>query len=72
LERFDAFFAKNTGVSLDLLLDKFETRCIRMETLANKAYKKAHDLQQSRSWKITKPLRDMSCFLKHFASDSKH
>ena len=71
LEKFDDAFSNNIGLSLSELAAKFENRLQKIETKAEQAETKAeqaeakaeqvraelHSVYNSRSWKITEPLR---------------
>lgn len=85
LEKFDEIFNKDFGLSLHSLTSKFENRLVALEQKATQAQEKAtqaeekatqaqshyHALLNSRSWKITKPLREFNKFLKWFKTGVK-
>ncbi|BAF71287.1 class I SAM-dependent methyltransferase [Sulfurovum sp. NBC37-1] len=86
LKQFDELFSKDFGISLNLLTERFENRFQYMEAKATQAEAKAtqaeakatqaeanfHMLLNSRSWKITKPLRSTVKIAREFKTSAKH
>ncbi len=77
LDEFNELFLKEYGLSLDTLLNKFQTRVLNVEKNINdritQSESKAMQIEQhlfailnSKSWKITKPLREFRKFLNWF------
>ena len=74
LEKFDGAFSNNIGLPLTELVAKFDNRLQEIEAKAEQALAKAeqalakaeqlHHVYASRSWRITKPLRDVGAFLR--------
>ena len=78
-QKFDFIFEKSYGLSLDILLQKFEQTFQRVENLAINAEKKAIEAEKnytallnSHSWKITQPLRYLNKKLQWFYTGVYH
>ena len=86
LKSFDKIFEKEFGLSLKQLTVKFESRLQYLEASASQAEEKAsqaeakailieanyYALLNSRSWKITQPLREIARFARWFIIGVKH
>ena len=86
LENFRALFMQEYGLPLSLLSAKFEHRLEKIEAKATQAEAKAtqaeakatqaeqnyHAILNSKSWKITKPLRQLTNFMRWFVTGVRH
>jgi len=86
LENFDALFTQEYGLPLSLLAEKFEhrlekialkatqaqTKATQAEAKATQAEQNYHALLNSKSWKITKPLRELTNFMRWFVTGVWH
>ena len=86
LQSFEELFAKDYGLSLDVLLGRFETRLIQIEHNANEANARAAQAEHSaneawhhnamvansNSWKLTYLLRLLGKFARWFIYGSYH
>ena len=79
LENFHALFTQEYGLPLSLLSAKFEHRLEKITLKATQAEEKAtqaeqnyHAILNSKSWKITKPLRELTKFMRWFVTGVWH
>lgn len=78
LNAFDELFAKEYGLSLDSLMIRFENRLSGIDQRATQAEQRATQAEQqlalilnSRSWKITKPLRTLGDIARRLVKGTK-
>jgi len=72
IDIFKEIFQKDIGVTSDFLFDKFESRLVKLEAQSEEAIYNYKSIINSRSWKITRPLRILTEYIRVLKTYTKN